>query len=121
MEKEITTFLAVEAYIEENYREVRGKRILPDTDVAKLYSVSIEDIHKTVTKEKKRFPLDFMFLLSEEEKKKLSLTGKKVYAFTQMGILMLGGQLRSDRAIKTYMQLLELFVGRMPGKIYEFL
>jgi len=121
MDKNISSFLAVEAFIKEHAREIRGESILPDVDVAKLYEVSIAEVHKTVAREKERFPQDFMFLLNKEEKEKLAMTGKKVYAFTQMGILMLGGQLRSDRAIKTYMQLLELFVGMAPGKVFELL
>ena len=121
MERNITTLLAVEAYIQGHTREIRKEKVLTDLDVAGLYEVSIEELHKTVNKNKSRFPSDFMFLLDEEEKKELSLTGKKVYAFTQAGILMLGGQLRSDRAIKTHMQLIELFVGEMPGKVFEIL
>jgi len=121
MDKNITTLLAVETYIQEHTREIRGEKALTDTDVAGLYQISLEELHKTVGRNKKRFPADFMFLLNEEEKKKLSLTGKKVYAFTQMGIFMLGGQLKSDIARKTNMQLIELFVGMMPGKVFEIL
>ena len=121
MERNITTLLAVETFIQEHTREIRGEKVLPDTDVAGLYEISIEELHKTVGRNKRRFPPDFMLLLNEEEKKKLSLTGKKVYAFTQAGILMLGGQLKSDIARRTNMQLIELFVGMMPGKVFEIL
>jgi len=121
MDKNITTLLAVETFIQEHTREIRGEKILPETYVASIYEISIEELHRTVGKNKRRFPPDFMFLLDEEEKKKLSLTGKKIYAFTQAGILMLGGQLKNDRAIRTQMQLIELFVSRMPGKVFEIL
>ena len=121
MDKNITTLLAVETFIQEHTREIRGTKILSDTDVVILYKISIEELHRTVEKNKRRFPSDFMFLLNEEEKKKLSLTGGKIYAFTQAGILMLGGQLKNDRAIRTQMQLIELFVSRMPGKVFEIL
>jgi len=121
MDKNITTLLAVETFIQEHTREIRGTKILSDTDVVILYKISIEELHRTVEKNKRRFPSDFMFLLNEEEKKKLSLTGEKIYAFTQAGILMLGGQLKNDRAIRTQMQLIELFVSQMPGKVFEIL
>jgi len=121
MNKNITTLLAVETYIRECAREIRGDKILLDTDVANLYKISIEELHRTVAENKNCFPQDFMFLLEEEEKQKLSLTGKKVYAFTQAGILMLGGQLKSSKAIRTHIQMLELFVDSMPGKVFEIL
>ncbi len=121
MNKDITTLLALETYIRECAREIRGNKILLDTDVANLYKISIKELYKTVAENKNRFPQDFMFLLEEEEKQKLSLTGKKVYAFTQTGILMIGGQLKSNRAIRTHIQMIELFVDSMPGKIFEIL
>ena len=121
MNKNITTLLAVETYIQECAREIRGDKILLDTDVANLYKISMEELHRTVAENKNRFPQDFMFLLKEEEKQKLTLTGKKVYAFTQAGILMLGGQLKSSRAIRTHIQIIELFVDSMPGKVFEIL
>lgn len=92
-----------------------------EADAASLYEISKEELHQTVARNKRRFPPDFMFLLDEEEKKEISLTGKKVYAFTQAGMLMLGGQLKSSRATRAHMQMIELFVGRMPGKVFELL
>lgn len=121
MNKEITTFLAVEAFIQERTRKIRGENVLTDEDIASLYESSIADIHKIVARNKQRFPPDFMFHLDEEEKKAISLTRKKVYAFTFSGILMLGAKLKSSRAIKTNIQMIELFVGKMPGKVFELL
>jgi hypothetical protein len=121
MKEDLTTLLAVEAYVQEHEREVRGEKVLPDADIAALYEISILEVHRIVTRNKRRFPPDFMLLLNEEEKKRLSLKGKKVYAFTWSGILMLGGQLKSSRAIRTHMQMIELFVGSMPGKVFKIL
>lgn len=121
MNKDITTLLAIETYIRDCARDIQGEKVLLDTDVANLYKISIEELHRTVSENKNRFPQDFMFSLIEEEKQKLSLTRKKVYAFTQTGILMLGGQLKSYRAIRTHIQLIELFVDSMPGKVFEIL
>lgn len=121
MEADITTLLAVESYVKEHASEVRGVKVLPDADIAVLYEISISEVHRIVARNKRRFPPDFMLLLNEKEKKRLSLTGKKVYAFTWSGILMLGGQLRSSRAKRTHMQMIELYVGSMPGKVFEIL
>ena len=121
MNKDITTLLAIETYIRECARDIRGDKIFLDSDVVKLYKISIEELYRIVAKNKNRFPQDFMFYLTEEEKKNLSLTRKKVYAFTEAGILMLGGQLKSSRAIRTHIQMIELFVGSMSGKAFELL
>lgn len=119
MDKNITTLLAIETFVQEHTREIRGEKILTDGDVAHLYEISIAEVHSVVARNKKRFPPDFMFLLDEEEKKEFLLTREKVYAFTWGGILVLGGQTKSSRAIRTHMQMIELFVGRMPGKVFE--
>lgn len=121
MGTEITTLLAIETFIQAHSRKIRNENVLLDFDVADLYEISLEELHKTVNKNKSRFPPDFMIQLNAVEKKELSLTGKKIYAFTQMGIMMLGGQLKSSRAFRTNMQLIELFVGSMPGKVFEIL
>jgi len=64
MDKNITTLLAVETFIQEHTREIRGEKILPETYVASIYEISIEELHRTVEKNKRRFPSDFMFLLN---------------------------------------------------------
>ena len=38
-----------------------------------------------------------------------------------MGILMLGGQLKSDRAVRMHLQLIKFFVDSMPGSVFEIL
>ncbi len=121
MGKNITTFLAFEAFIQERTRKIRKEKVLLDIDVARLYEISLAGLYKVIEKNKSRFPPDFMFMLNNEEKEKLSLKSKKVLAFTQMGILMLGGQLKSDRAVRMHLQLIEYFVDSMPGKVFEIL
>ncbi len=121
MNNNITTLLAVETFVQEHTKEIRGERVLTDQDVALLYEVSLAEVHRVVARNTKRFPSDFMFLLNDEEKGELSLTKEKVYAFTWGGILMLGGQMKSDRAIRTHMQMIELLVDRMNGKVFELL
>ncbi len=121
MEKNISAILALETFMQERMYVVRGVKVLPDTDIAVLYETDIAELHRIVSINKKRFPPDFMFLLNEDEKKILSLTVEKACVFTWGGILMLGGQLKSSRAIRTHMQLIEVFVDRMPGKVFEIL
>jgi phage regulator Rha-like protein len=121
MDRNFTTFLAVEAFIQEHSREIRGEKVLIDLDVACLYEISLVELYKIIGKNKRRFPPDFMFMLNNEEKEKLSLKSKKVFAFTQMGILMLGGQLKSYKAVRMHLQLINFFVDNMPGSVFEML
>ncbi len=121
MKNNITPLLAVEKYISEHQREIRGYTILIDSDIAGLFGASIDEIQEVVKKNPRRFSGDFAFLLNDDEKGKLFLTGKKIFAFTQSGIMMLGGQLKDKRALRMHMQLVELFVGSMPGKVFGIL
>ena len=121
MKTDISALLVVENFIDEHARVIRNENVLTDEVVAKLYEISVEEVHSVVEKDKRRFPSDFMFLLNGKEKKKLLSKRDKIYVFTWGGILMLGGQLKSTRAIRTHMQMIELFVGQMPGKVFEIL
>ena len=46
---------------------IRGEKVLLDTDLAALYGVEARALNQAVTRNRKRFPDDFMFQLSEEE------------------------------------------------------
>ena len=47
--------------------EIRGKRVMLDSDLARLYQVTTGNLNKAVKRNIKRFPPDFMFQLSKEE------------------------------------------------------
>jgi hypothetical protein len=114
MDKEITSLLAIETLMKEKMTEIRRMQAMPDVDLARLYGVELKMLQRQVNRNKDRFPGDFMFRLTKEEWKRLKLKNRrKVYAFTEAGILMAGGILQSERAIKTHMQLIEYFVGHI--------
>ena len=46
---------------------IRGQRVMLDKDLAKLYGVSVKRLNEQVKRNIKRFPLDFMFLLTLQE------------------------------------------------------
>ena len=85
MDRNITTFLAVEAFIQEHAREIRREKVLLDLDVAGLYQISLAELYKIIEKNKRRFSSDFMFMLNNEEKEKFSLKSKKVFCFYSNG------------------------------------
>lgn len=107
--------------------EIRGKRVMLDRDLAKLYGVATKRLNEQVRRNRKRFPEDFMFQLSWEEAESLrshfatlnsatsvnSSRGKHIkylpYAFTQEGVAMLSSVLNSERAIQVNILIMRAF------------
>ena len=90
-----------------------------DSDLAALYQVETKYLNRTVKRNIKRFPDDFMFQLSVKEWEDLryqigtsSWGGSryKPYVFTEQGIAMLSGLLNSDIAINVNIQIMRAFV-----------
>ncbi|MFN6946652.1 MAG: ORF6N domain-containing protein [Cytophagaceae bacterium] len=99
---------------------IRGRKIMIDTDLAELYGVPTKRLNEQVKRNSKRFPEDFMFQLTEEEKtevvafcdhlKKLKFSPNLPYAFTEHGAVMLASVLNSDRAIDVNIQIVRIFI-----------
>ena len=118
---------------------IRGKQVMLDSDVARLYNYQTKRVNETVSRNKKRFPENFCFQLSEEEVKNLKRQttilnldqennwsqiatssksennkhrGKKYvpYVFTEQGIAMLSGLLKNDIAIQVSINIMNAFV-----------
>ena len=103
--------------------EIRGVKVMLDKDLADLYHVTTGNLNKAVKRNQKRFPLDFMFQLNQEEFQKLKEnlifqngisnwggTRKLPYAFTEQGLAMLSGVLNSDIAINVNINIMRAFV-----------
>jgi hypothetical protein len=104
--------------IESKIYEVRGRKVMLDKDLAELYGVETRILNQSVTRNRDRFPQDFMFRLTAEELDILrshfviSRWGGTRYpprAFTEHGILMLSNVLKSERAVKTSIQIIRVF------------
>ena len=106
--------------IEPLIRIIRGKQVLLDSDLAILYGVETFRLNEQVKRNIKRFPDDFMFRLTIEEWKTMSsqfaITSPSKrplsslpYAFTENGIAMLSGVLRSDTAIDVNIRIMRAF------------
>ncbi len=98
---------------------VRGVKAMLDSDIAALYGVETRQVNQAVKRNMERFPSDFMFQLSKEEMKLLksqSVTsrwgGRRTApnAFTEQGIAMLSGVLKSERAIKVNIAIIRSFI-----------
>ena len=114
-----TKSLVPQEVIENKILLLRGKKIMIDSDLAKLYGVSTKVFNQAVKRNKKRFPEDFMFQLNEEEMKSLrsqivtsNRGGRRydAYAFTEQGVAMLSSVLNSKKAIEVNIQIIRAFV-----------
>jgi ORF6N domain-containing protein len=107
--------------IERRIYAIRGQRVMIDSDLAELYGVATKNLNKAVRRNPGRFPLDFMFQLSDQEVANLrfqigtssSAHGGSRYrplAFTEQGIAMLSSVLNSERAVAVNIQIMRAFV-----------
>jgi hypothetical protein len=97
---------------------VRGHKVVLDRDLAELYGVETRALNQSVTRNRDRFPNDFMFELSREEIRNLSQFvissgfkhAPRVLVFTEQGVAMLSGLLNSERAIAVNIAIMRTFV-----------
>jgi hypothetical protein len=99
---------------------IREEKVMLDADIAKLYEVETRVLKQAVRRNRKRFPDDFMFELTNEEMdflvsqnvipSKKVFGGSKPFAFTEQGISMLASVLNSSRAIEVNIAILRTFV-----------
>lgn len=109
--------------IENLIYEVRGKQVILASDVARLYESETKIINQVVKRNINRFPENFCFQLTKEEY--ISLRSQIVtlkangrgnhikylpYAFTEHGIMMLSGLLKSNIAAKVNVEIINAFV-----------
>ena len=98
--------------------EIRGQKVMLDSDLAKLYQVETRVLNQAVKRNLKRFPPDFMFQLTAEEVLNMSSqnvttstrpTSAPPFAFTEQGVAMLSGVLKSDIAIQANIGIMRAF------------
>ena len=100
--------------------EIRGQKIMLDSDLAKLYGVETSRLNEAVKRNIKRFPSNFRFQLTKEEYETLTSQiaiskkqgGRRYlpYAFTEQGVAMLSSVLNSEQAIQINIQIMNTFV-----------
>jgi len=99
---------------------IRGLKIMLDRDLAELYGVETKRLKEQVKRNRERFPLDFMFELTDSEftnwrsqfatsnSDKMGLRYKP-FCFTEHGVLMLSSVLNSTKAIQVNIQIMRIF------------
>ena len=109
--------------IQNKIYEIRGYRVMLDFDLAEMYGTETKVLKQTVRRNIERFPSDFMFELTKDEYHSLRSQivtleneGKGKYskylpfAFTQEGVAMLSGILRTPVAIQVNIGIMRAFV-----------
>lgn len=124
--------------IESLILNIRGHRVMLDMDLAALYGVQTKRLNEQVKRNHERFPEDFMFQLTRQEKtevvaicdhlEKLKFSPALPYAFTEHGAIMAANVLKSERAIEMSVFVVRAFIKlremlsthkRLAGKVEE--
>jgi hypothetical protein len=106
--------------IKHSIHEIRGKKVMLDMDLAKLYEVETRVLKQAVRRNMERFPEDFMLTLDQYEIQNLvsqnviptinHFGGALPFAFTEQGIAMLSSVLKSKTAIQINISIMRAFV-----------
>lgn len=100
---------------------LRQQKIILDTALAELYGVPVKRLNEQTKRNRKRFPLDFMFQLTPRENKclrsqfatsNISRGGRRSlpYAFTEHGAIMAATVLNSEQAVRMSVFVVRAFV-----------
>ena len=99
---------------------IRGHKVMIDADLANIYGVTTKRLNEQVKRNRERFPEDFMFQLTKEEKdevvancdhlKKLKYSPVLPNAFTEHGAIMIATILNSPVAVQASIHVVRAFV-----------
>jgi hypothetical protein len=104
--------------VEQKILDVRGQKVILDSDVAELYGVETKRVNEAVKNNPDKFPEGYIIALNKKEwdglksKFSTSIKGGKVKlpsAFTEKGLYMLATILKSQRATRTTIAIIETF------------
>jgi len=106
--------------IENKILLIRGQKVIVDADLAELYGVTTKQLNQQVKRNKDRFPEDFMFHITRNEKaevvticdhlSQLKFSPVLPYAFTEHGAIMAASVLNSKRAVEISVYVVRAFV-----------
>ncbi|MBC7524439.1 MAG: ORF6N domain-containing protein [Flavobacterium sp.] len=106
--------------IKQKIHEIRNQKVMLDYDLASLYEIETRVLKQSVKRNISRFPIDFMFVLNENEinemvsqiviPSKSYFEGSLPFAFTKQGVAMLSSVLNTDKAIEINISIMRTFV-----------
>ena len=113
----------LEVKIEKLIYEVRGQKVMLDSDLAMLFEYETKQLNRQVARNIRRFPENYCFQLTQREYENLrcqigtssygnNYGGRRYlpYVFTEHGVTMLAGVLKSDLAIKMSLKIVDAFI-----------
>ena len=107
--------------IQSKIYDIRGQKVMLDRDLAEMYGVETRALNQAVKRNTDRFPVDFMFQLTDEEteiwKSQIVMSNsikmgvrRNPYVVTELGVAMLSSVLNSKTAIQINMGIMRAFV-----------
>ena len=112
--------LACIGHIERRILVIRGHRVIVDADLAALYGTTTKSLNQAVRRNRGRFPGDFVFQLTEDEKievvtncdhlKNLRFSSTLPFAFTEHGAIMAASVLNKPLAVEVSVYVVRAFV-----------
>jgi len=116
---ELSTIKPELALIKSKIYEIRGVKVMLDFELAEIYGVETRVLNQSIKRNIDRFPLDFMFQITNQEFINLISqfvtsswggTRKLPYAFTEHGVAMLASVLKSKKAIEINLDIIRAFI-----------
>jgi len=114
------------AAIENRILLIRGQRVMIDADLAEFYGVQTKRLNEQVKRNRERFPSDFVFQLTPEERtevvakcdhlSRLKFSRTFPYAFTEHGAVMAASVLNTERAVQISVFVVRAFT-RLAGLV----
>lgn len=112
--------LIPQGVIEQRIFVIRGQKVMVDRDLSELYDVETKYLNRQVRRNSGRFPERFMFQLTLGEKNELVTNCHRFEtlkhstslpsAFTEHGVAMLASILKSERAVKISIHIIDAFI-----------
>ena len=107
--------------VQQKIHEIREEMVMLDFDLAFLYEVDTKTLNQAVKRNIDRFPSDFMFRLTQKEWEVMisqnvisSAVNRRKdatpFAFTEHGVAMISGVLKSEKAVKMNISIIRLFI-----------
>jgi len=105
--------------VEQRILMIRGHKVMLDRDLAELYGVATKVLNQGIKRHGERFPADFMFQLTKQEKDEvvticdhllpMKYSPTLPYAFTEHGVIMAANVLNSKRAVAVSIKIVRAF------------
>ena len=105
--------------VQDKIIDIRGEKVILDSDVAALYGVETKRINEAVKNNQDKFPEGYIFKLTDSEKKelvenfdrfnKIKHSSADLKAFTEKGLYMLATIIKSPKAVQTTLDIIETY------------